>query len=266
MKQYAVWLFMAALLVLGGCGGHTDTEAAESAEETPPVLVQGAEERESVARESAPAEETPASEAEEPSENPEAERMPAIPDPPSDPAELVRVSDYIPNIGVELKYATEDNFTGTVIYDFTDAYLRYGTVEKLAAVQNDLEGMGLGLKIWDALRPVSAQFRLWEVCPNSAYVANPNTGYSSHSRGNTVDITLVALDGSEVPMPTGFDDFSALADRDYSDCGEQAAANARLLEETMAAHGFDPYWTEWWHFSDAVSYGVAEGFVIPAAP
>lgn len=261
MKQHAIWLFLAALLVLAGCGGRADPTA-----ETPPI-----QEREDTAAVSAPedtlaaAEETPAPEPEMPSEAPSAEIIPAIPEPPADPATLVRVADYIPDIEVDLKYATTDNFTGTVIYDFTDAYLRYGTVEKLAAVQRDLEELGYGLRIWDALRPVSAQFRLWEVCPNSAYVANPNTGYSSHSRGNTVDITLIALDGSEVPMPTGFDDFSVLADRDYSDCGEQAASNARLLEETMSAHGFQPYWTEWWHFSDSVGYGVAEGFTIPAA-
>ena len=263
MKRHALGLFLAALLVLSGCGAR-----AETAAETPPI-----QEREDASAVSAPegtpadtAEETPAPESEIPSETPVEEIIPVIPDPPSDPAALVRVADYIPGIEVDLKYATADNFTGTVIYDFTDAYLRYGTVEKLAAVQEELEEMGYGLKIWDALRPVSAQFRLWEVCPNAAYVANPNTGYSSHSRGNTVDITLVALDGSDVPMPTDFDDFSALADRDYSDCGEQAASNARLLEETMAAHGFQPYWAEWWHFSDAVSYGVEEGFVIPAAP
>ena len=264
MKQLALWLFLAALLALGGCGTRTDTAAAE----TPAVAAQGTEEA-AAADMTAEAPSTPGAE-EAPkvpiSDTVEEETPPTIPEAPSDPAAFVRVSDYIPGIEVELKYATTDNFTGTVIYDFTDAYLRYGTVEKLAAVQTELEEMGLGLKIWDALRPVSAQFRLWEVCPNAAYVANPNTGYSSHSRGNTVDITLIALDGSEVPMPTGFDDFSALADRDYSDCGEQAAANARLLETTMTAHGFDPYWAEWWHFSDTVSYGVEEGFVIPAAP
>lgn len=54
---------------------------------------------------------------------------------------------------------------------------------------------GYCLKIWDAYRPVRAQFRLWEVCPNPVYVANPNTGDSSHSKGNTVDVTLVRADG-----------------------------------------------------------------------
>ena len=264
MKQFALWLFLAALLVLSGCTRRTETGAAE----TPSVTAQGTEEAAAAdMTEEAPF--TPG--AEKASEVPisdtvEEETPPPVPEAPSDPAAFVRVCDYIPGIEVDLKYATTDNFTGTVIYDFTDAYLRYGTVEKLAAVQTELEEMGLGLKIWDALRPVSAQFRLWEVCPNAAYVANPNTGYSSHSRGNTVDITLISLDGSEVPMPTDFDDFSVLADRDYSDCTEQAAANARLLETTMTAHGFDPYQAEWWHFSDTVSYGVEEGFVIPAAP
>lgn len=73
----------------------------------------------------------------------------------------------------------------------------------------------LALKIWDAYRPVSAQFRLWEVCPDPQYVADPTKDYSGHSRGNTVDVTLVSADGSPVPMPTDFDDFTAMADRDY---------------------------------------------------
>ena len=173
---------------------------------------------------------------------------------------LVRVVDYIPGVVVELKYATEDNFTGTVIYDFSDAYLRYGTVRKLAQVQDALEERGMGLKIWDAYRPVAAQFRLWEVCPDPTYVANPNTGFSSHSRGNTVDVTLVDAEGAELSMPTGFDDFSPLADRDYSDCEAVPADNARLLEELMKEHGFKPYAGEWWHFTDSTAYGVENDF------
>ena len=56
-------------------------------------------------------------------------------------------------------------------------------------------------------------------------MANPEKGYSSHSRGNTVDVTLTDLDGNAVEMPSGFDDFSPLADRDYSDVSPDAAAN-----------------------------------------
>lgn len=61
-------------------------------------------------------------------------------------------------------------------------------------------------------------------------------------------------------MPTGFDDFSALADRDYSDCSEEAASNALLLQDVMERHGFVGYAKEWWHYSDTDSYAVEEHF------
>ena len=132
---------------------------------------------------------------------------------PEDDA-FVPVLDYIPDLVVELRYSTEDNFTGQRIYPFCDAYLRYGTVKKLMQAQQILLTQGCGLKLWDAFRPVSAQFTLWEACPDPRYVADPTAGYSSHSRGNTLDITLVDAMGREMSMPTPFDDFSALADRD----------------------------------------------------
>ena len=185
-----------------------------------------------------------------------------LPENPREPedSDFVKVTDYIPTIQVDLAYAGTDNFTGQVIYDFTDAYLRYGTAQKLAAVQAALAEQGLGLLIWDAFRPAAAQFKLWEVCPDPTYVANPETGFSSHSRGNTVDVTLISLDGGAVEMPTGFDDFSPLADRDYSDAGPVPAANARVLEDAMAAAGFTPYFGEWWHFSDSDAYEVDTEF------
>ena len=189
---------------------------------------------------------------------PEPEPAP-VPEPA--PADLVVVVDYIPGIYTELRYASDNNFTHQVIYSFSDAYLRYGTVQKLASAQESLETAGSSLLIWDSFRPVSAQFKLWEICPDPAYVANPEKGHSSHSRGNTVDITLVTLDGEPVEMPTDFDDFTAMADRDYSDVGEEAAANARLLEDAMTAAGFKPYSAEWWHYSDTTSYPVEETFI-----
>ena len=182
----------------------------------------------------------------------------AVPEPA--PGDFVRVLDYIPDMYQELKYATDRNFTGQVIYDFSDAYLRYGTVKKLAAVCNDLAELGLSLKIWDGFRPVSAQFKLWEVCPDPTFVANPEKGFSSHSRGNTVDVTLVDGDGNELEMPSEFDDFSAKANRDFSDCTETAAAHAQLLEVLMEKHGFYGYFDEWWHFYDNDQYPVEETF------
>ncbi len=180
----------------------------------------------------------------------------------TEPAEedMVKISDYIPTAQYELFYATDRNFTGQVIYDFEEPYLRYGTVKKLMAVSRDLEELGLQLKIWDGFRPVSAQFKLWEVYPDPTYVANPNVGYSSHSRGNTVDLTLVDETGTELKMPTAFDDFSQKADRNYSDCTQIEEDNARILELLMEKHGFSGYFGEWWHYSDTVSYPVETEF------
>lgn len=172
---------------------------------------------------------------------------------PSD-RELVCVTDYIPDLYVELRYATPNNFTGQTIYDFTDAWLRYGTVKKLMTVQNAIKGSGYCLKIWDAYRPSDAQFKLWAVVPDATWVANPYTGHSSHSNGGTIDLAMVYPDGSLLEMPTDFDDFSLQADRDYSDVSDNARDNAELLEQTMAVAGFVGYSGEWWHFSDTDSY------------
>lgn len=180
-----------------------------------------------------------------------------IPTPVSD-SELVRIRDYIPDIQVDLRYATENNFTGQVIYDFSEPWLRYGTVKKLMAVQEELHQLGYGLLIWDGYRPPAAQFKLWEIVPDGNFVANPYQGFSSHSRGNTVDLTMVTLDGQPVEMPSAFDEFAQIADRDYSDVSDTAEANAQLLESIMQKHGFDGYFHEWWHYSDTVSYEAEE--------
>lgn len=178
------------------------------------------------------------------------------PEPTDD--EMVLILDYIPDMVIDLKYATTDNFTGQIIYENDDAYLRYGTVKKLMQVQNELKTLGYKLVLWDGYRPKAAQFKLWDICSDSRYVANPNKGFSKHSRGNTVDITIVTLDGQVVEMPTGFDDFSKEADRDYSDVSEAAAKNSQMLEDIMIKAGFKGYSGEWWHYSDSTEYPVVE--------
>mgnify|MGYP004528227893 FL=1 len=245
MKKTLLWLGTLALL-LSACGTNADAPPSASA---PPS---SAVEEDSVIDETPPsAEETEAPAPEEAETNEPAD------------TDFVRVQDYLPDVAVDLKYAAQDNFTGQVIYSFTDAYLRYGTVKKLEAVYDELSADGYSLKIWDAFRPTWAQFKLWDVCPDPAYVSNPTKGFSSHSRGNTVDLTLIAADGTDVEMPTGFDDFTARADRDYSDVTETAAANARYLEDVMQRNGFKPYSQEWWHYSDTDSYEVEQTFSPP---
>ncbi len=185
---------------------------------------------------------------------------PTLPEKEPADEDLVAVKDYLPQVQVELKYATAENFTGHDIYEFQDVYLRYGTVKKLQSAYQELQTLGLGIKIWDGFRPVSAQFKLWEVCPDDTYVADPRKGYSNHSRGNAIDLTLVDSSGNELEMPTEFDDFSGKADRDYSDCTETAAENAMLLQTVMEHHGFKGYFGEWWHFADTQKYDVEKHF------
>jgi D-alanyl-D-alanine dipeptidase len=249
MRRLIIWL-LAAVLLLCGCGKPEQPEPPETETVTEAITEAVSE---------APTEAATAVPTEPPTELPETEPT----EPPEDD-ELVRVRDFIPGIREELAYATEDNFTGERIYDFYNAYLRYGTVKKLAAVCKELESMGLGILIWDGFRPVSAQAALWEICPVPRYVSHPVTGTRAHCRGNAVDLTLFDLEtGEKLLMPTGFDDFSALADRDYSDCSEEAAENARLLECIMEKHGFKPYRAEWWHYTDTDSYEVEEKFQPP---
>ena len=77
----------------------------------------------------------------------------------------------IPDVIVDLRYSTENNFTNQKIYDFTDVWLRYGTIKKLMLVQEELKQYGCVLKIWDGFRPTSAQFKLWEYCGSITGVA-----------------------------------------------------------------------------------------------
>ena len=243
-----IFVLMLLLMMLTGCG----LREASSPETTMPPVEVTAPETMTVETTQPPT--VPTTVPTEP------ETVPTLPPEPESDEVFVRVLDYIPTASQELMYGTEANFTGQVIYDFEDAYLRWGTVKKLMQVSRDLEELGLYIKIWDGFRPVSAQFKLWEVCPNPTYVANPTTGYSSHSRGNTIDLTLVDAQGRELTMPTGFDDFSVKANRDYSDCTEEETNNAQLLEILMEKHGFSGYFGEWWHYSDTTGYPVEREF------
>ena len=180
----------------------------------------------------------------------------ALPDRADD--EFVDVLDYIPDLVVDLKYSTVDNIAGKVIYKTNEVYLRYGTVKKLMEVQKELRSQGYLLKIWDGFRHPNAHKELWFAYPDPNYISDPATGGSSHSKGNTVDVTVVDASYKELIMPTGFDDFTVLADRDYSDCSVAAAENATMLQELMEKHGFTPYENEWWHFRDNDDYPVEE--------
>lgn len=169
-------------------------------------------------------------------------------------AGLVDIETTSPTIRLDIRYATPDNFTGQAVYPLAKCYLRRDVAERLDRVQKDLAGQGLGLKAFDCYRPFSIQERFWEIVPQEGYVARPvrkdgrPASGSKHNRGAAVDVTLVDASGRELPMPTGFDDFSEKAHRNYRGGDPAALANSRLLEEAMVRQGFAPLPTEWWHF------------------
>lgn len=154
-----------------------------------------------------------------------------------------------PDIIVDLRYATTNNFTQHVIYDFTTAIARTGTAHKLAKASKLVKQQGYRLKIWDAYRPVSAQERLFEVYPDPEFVAKPNPNFS-HQKGVTFDVTLTFADGTECEMPTAFDDFSEQAHRDATWSTTQTKYY-KILDDAMTKAGFVGYENEWWDYRDS---------------
>lgn len=175
--------------------------------------------------------------------------------------DLVTLDQFVPGLVIDLRYAGNNNFTGQPIYDNNTAMLRRGTAQKLSEAEKEMEGRGYHLKIWDAYRPSRAQFKLWAKMPDSRFLINPYQGFSYHSRGVALDITIIDGNGQEILMPSGFDEFTSRADRDYSDVSPEAARNAVFLENVMIRNGFCSIFYEWWHFVDsqAASYPVVPG-------
>lgn len=176
-------------------------------------------------------------------------------------SELVPLRDVIPNIVIDLKYASTDNFFNQKLYTSNECYLLNDLAKKLIIVQDSLNNVrnlngksypkGIGLKIWDGYRPRSVQYIMFELFPDPTYVADPNNG-SSHNRGGAVDLTLVDLaTGKEFKMPTGFDDFSTAAGHDFPGhlLLPEIYFNREYLKGIMTkVGGLSEYNAEWWHY------------------
>jgi D-alanyl-D-alanine dipeptidase len=181
--------------------------------------------------------------------DPDKDTYPSIAD-----SDFVKVSDYIEDVTIDLKYAGTDNETGAQIYNFTDAYLRYGTLQKLVSIAKLLEDQGYRIVIWDAYRPVKAQDMIWQ------YNGVTDTGSYVSSKGNTVYITIVNADGTPLEMPSQYGDITSASDRDYSDVSTSAGANALYLETLMTANGF-AVGGKWWQFTDSTDYEIEKNFL-----
>jgi D-alanyl-D-alanine dipeptidase len=170
---------------------------------------------------------------------------------------LTEIRSLDPTIVVDLRYATSNNFTGAPLpgYLANLAYLRREAAASLARVQRDLRSRGLGIKIFDAYRPVRATLAMvdWTERVNrpdllkDGYIASR----SRHNLGLAIDLTLIDLaTGRELEMGTPFDTFSAAAHT--ANASGEAAANRQLLNAAMEREGFANYDQEWWHFSFSV--------------
>ncbi|MCK5571977.1 MAG: M15 family metallopeptidase [Bacteroidetes bacterium] len=165
--------------------------------------------------------------------------------------ELVSVKELIHDIVLDLKYNTVDNFAGQKLYTSDECLLALGAVRRLQIVQDSLHARGLGLKVFDAYRPRSVQYLMWEILPDPRYVADPSTG-SIHNRGGAVDVSLVdPATREELLMPTPFDYFGPEAGHNWTTGLTQEQIDNRALLRGMMENvgGFSRYDAEWWHYT-----------------
>lgn len=173
----------------------------------------------------------------------------------SDDQKFIELKSLDPSLFVFLPYATSDNFVKKQIYPTgSKAYLRRPVALGLIAAHQELKKQGFAIKVWDAYRPFSIQEKLWEVVPDTRYVAEPiRKGKelirgSVHNRGAAVDITMCSLEGVDVEMPTPFDEFTERAHRNHFNASAAAIQNRKILEDALQQNGFIGLPTEWWHF------------------
>lgn len=188
------------------------------------------------------------------------------------PKGFVYLEKYVPNLLVDLRYYSSNNFVGDTI----DGYLAQKCIiskkaaKALRKVQADLHPMGLGIKVFDAYRPQRAvdHFVRWaeelgdtlmkpvyypKVDKSQLFEKGYIAAKSGHTRGSTLDLTLIHLDGpqkgQELDMGTPWDHFDPAAWPDSDAVSAFQKKNRMLLQRLMVQHGFKPLQEEWWHFT-----------------
>lgn len=185
------------------------------------------------------------------------------------PQTFVDAASVVPGLIVEMRYATAHNFVGRPIdgYEAPLCLLTRPTATALAEVARDLEPKGFAIKAFDCYRPTRAvaHFVRWardlrdvrmkpefypDVDKSALFRDGYIAAYSGHSRGSTIDMTLVRRDtNQEIEMGTPFDFFSPRAAPSDRHVSAEARANRALLAQAMRRRGFVPYKKEWWHFT-----------------
>lgn len=186
-----------------------------------------------------------------------------------DASGFVLLADYVPGIIQEIRYYSTYNFIGDRIdgYEEPCALMTAEAARALKQVSNEMIAQGYRLKVFDAYRPAVAvkHFVLWSIddldlrmkpffYPDLEKADLFQRGYiakqSSHSRGSTVDLTLLEMEtGKEVDMGGPFDLFSEVSHPDYRGITDEQYVNRMFLRDAMLRNGFKPIDCEWWHFT-----------------
>jgi probable D-alanyl-D-alanine dipeptidase len=178
---------------------------------------------------------------------------------------MVDIQQVDPDIRVELKYATKDNFIGANMYgQLRRAYLHPNLAKALARAQQALtkERPGYRFLIYDAARPQSVQRRMYQAVagtPKKIYVAAPERG-GRHNYGVAVDLTIVDASGKPLDMGSPFDHFGEEAHLGNEEArmragifNKEVPANRSLMRRLLGAEGLRPYDKEWWHYQEQMS-------------
>ena len=184
-----------------------------------------------------------------------------------DKTDFAEIGSVIDDAVFDIRYYSSNNFTGNKIagYKAARAYMTKEALSALAKAAEDLRAQGYRLLIWDAYRPQKAvdNFVSWINTPNdmgdkSFYPeleksdllsGNYVAAKSGHTRGSTVDLTIIKKDGSFVDMGGTFDLFSEVSHPDYQDLTEEQKNNRKILHDAMVKAGFNAIDSEWWHFT-----------------
>jgi len=185
------------------------------------------------------------------------------------PEGFVHVQDLIPDLDVELRYYSPYNFVGDTIdgYKVNKLILTKSTALALKQVHEELQSLNLCLKVYDGYRPQRAvnHFIRWakdlndtinkqEFYPKVEKRHLFRDGYiaalSGHSRGSTVDLTIIdGITGEPLDMGSPYDFFGEPSWVEYQNITESQKQNRKLLQKVMLKHGFRNYPQEWWHFT-----------------
>ena len=205
-------------------------------------------------------------------------KQPAKPAPILSPAAtmqeagMVDVRTLVPDMAQDLRYFGSDNFVGMRVdgYEAPRCWLKREAAEALARVERELRTRHQRLRIFDCYRPARAvaHFMRWAADPGDVRTKPMHypdldkpqllDGYiapvSGHSRGATLDLTLLQCDGRDadckpLDMGTDFDFFGTRANTDSPEATAAQRANRHLLRDAMAAQGFRNYPMEWWHYT-----------------